>query len=137
VTEGALLQRIARILRQDIGPAVADEYARTQAFMAAVVLEKLGRQLALAGEHEGAESADLALLVADLRGLLTEGEAPAPVRTAVDALAERRDNAALCRLIEALYATRVTLGEARFAAALGRIRRTLRRSVDRRMEIAR
>jgi hypothetical protein len=137
VTEGALLQRIARILRQDIGPAVADEYARTQAFMAAVVLEKLGRQLALAGAHEGAESADLALLVADLRGLLTEGEAPAPVRTAVDALAERRDNAALCRLIEALYATRPTLGEARFVAALDRIRRTLRRSVDRRMEIAR
>jgi hypothetical protein len=137
VTEGALLQRIARILRQDIGPAVADEYARTQAFMAAVVLEKLGRQLALAGEHEGAESVDLALLVADLRGLLTEGEAPAPVRTAVDALAERRGNAALCRLIEALYAARPTLGEARFAGALDRIRRTLRRSVDRRMEIAR
>jgi hypothetical protein len=137
VTEGALLQRIARILRQDIGPAVADEYARTQAFMAAVVLEKLGRQLALAGAHEGAESADLALLVADLRGLLTEREAPASVRTAVDALTERRDNAALCRLIEALYATRPTLGEARFVAALDRIRRTLRRSVDRRMEIAR
>jgi hypothetical protein len=137
VTEGALLERIARILRQDIGPAVTDEYARTQAFMAAVVLEKLGRQLALSAEHEGAESADLARLVADLRGLLTEGEAPAPVRTALDALAERRDNAALCRLIEALYAARPTLGEARFAGALDRIRRTLRRSVDRRMEIAR
>jgi hypothetical protein len=137
VTEGALLERIARILRQDIGPAVADEYARTQAFMAAVVLEKLGRQLALAGEHEAAESADLALLVADLRGLLAGRDAPGPVRTALDALAETRDNAALSRLIEALYATRPTLGEARFDAALGRIRRTLRRSVDRRMEIAR
>jgi hypothetical protein len=136
VTEGDLLQRIARTLRQEIGPAVADEYARTQAFMAAVVLEKLGRQLALAGEHEAAATADLTALVADLRGLLADREAPAPVRTALEALAEMRDNAALCRLIEALYAARPTLGEARFATALGRIRRTLRRSVDRRMEIA-
>jgi hypothetical protein len=137
VTEGALLERIARILRQDIGPAVSDEYARTQAFMAAVVLEKLGRQLALSAEHEGAESADLTGLVADLRGLLAEGDAPASVRIALDALAETRDNAALCRLIEALYATRPMLGEARFGVALRRIRLTLRRSVDRRMEIAR
>ena len=137
MTEGALLQRIARTLRQDIGPAVADEYARTQAFMAAVVLEKLGRQLALAAEHEAAEAADLTELVADLRGLLPDPDAPTPVRSALGALAELGDRAALCRVIEALYATRATLGEARFAAALDRIRRTLRRSVDRRMEIAR
>ena len=135
MTEGDLLQRIAQILKQDIGPAVADEYARTQAFMAAVVLERLGRQLAAAGAHGAAEAVDLAELLADLRGLLAEG-APAPVRDAVDRLSETREDVALCRLIEALYAARGTLGEARFAAALGRIRRTLRRSIDRRMQVA-
>ena len=131
-----MLERIAVILRQEIGPAVGGEYPRTQAFMAAVVLEKLARQLALADEHAAAERADLTALFADLQGLLAHEAAPAPVRAAVDDLAHTRDSAALCRLIEALYAGRAALGEARFAALLGRVRRTLRRSIDRRMAVA-
>ena len=136
MTEGDLLERIAQLLRRDIGPAIDAEYARTQAFMAAVVLQKVGRQLALAGEHAAAETADLAALLADLRARLSEGDAPAAVRAAVDGLAKVRDSAALCRLIEALYAARAELGEARFAALLGRARVTLRRSIDRRMAVA-
>ena len=136
MTEGDLLQRIAQILRQKIGPAVDAEYPRTQAFMAAVVLQKLSRQLALAGEHAAAETADLTVLLADLRWLLADGNAPAPVRAAVDSLAQTRETAALCRLIEALYAARAALGEARFATLLGRIRQTLRRSIDRRIAVA-
>lgn len=134
MTDGDLLQRIAQILRQDIGPAVDDEYPRTQAFMAAVVLQKVSRHLALAGEHAAAETADLTVLLADLRGLLADG--PAPVRAALDSLTRTRENAALCRLIEALYAARPALGEARFTAVLGRIRQTLRRNIDRRMQVA-
>ena len=134
--EGDLLQRIARILRQEIGPAVDAEYPRTQAFMAAVVLEKLGRQLALAGEHAAAETADLTALLADLRTLLADESAPAAIRTAIDGLEQTRDAAAVCRLIEALYACRVPLGEARFTALLARIRTTMRRSIDRRVAVA-
>ena len=134
--EGDLLQRIAQILRREIGPAVDAEYPRTQAFMAAVVLEKLGRQLVLAGEHAAAETADLTALLADLRTLLTDGNAPAAIRTAIDGLEQTRDAAALCRLIEALYAARVPLGEARFTALLARIRTTMRRSIDRRVAVA-
>ena len=134
--EADLLQRIAQILRREIGPAVDAEYPRTQAFMAAVVLEKLGRQLALAGEHAAAETADLTALVADLRALLADGDAPATIRTAIDGLEQTRDAAALCRLIEALYASRVPLGEARFTALLARIRTTMRRSIDRRVAVA-
>ncbi len=136
MTEGDLLQRIAQILRQEIAPAVDDEYPRTQAFMAAVVLQKVSRHLALAGEHAAAETADLTVLLADLRARLADGDAPAPVRAALDRLTRTRDNAALCRLIEALYAARPGLGEARFTAVLGRIRQTLRRSIDRRMQVA-
>lgn len=136
MSEGDVLQRIARILRQEIGPAVDAEYPRTQAFMAAVVLEKLGRHLALASEHTAAETADLTSLIADLRGLLAEGNAPGTVGAALDGIAQTRDNAALCRLIEALYADRAALGEARFAAVLGRVRQTLRRSIDRRVAVA-
>ena len=136
VTGADLLQRIARILREDIGPAVEGEYPKTQAFMAAVVLEKLGRQLALEREHAAAETADLSALLADVRGLLANGDAPAALRAAIGSLEERRDAAALCRVIESLYAARAALGEERFAALLGRIRQTLRRSIDRRMAVA-
>jgi hypothetical protein len=136
LTDGELLQRIARILRQEIGPAVDAEYPKTQAFMAAVVLEKLGRQVTSAAADAAAETADLTALLADLRAGLVDGVAPAPVRAAIDGLAQTRDPAALCRLIEALYAARVDLGESRFAALLGQIRQTLRRSIDRRVAVA-
>src|SRR5262249_47703132 len=136
VTEAELLQRIARTLRQDIGPAVRAEYPRTQAFMAAVVLQKVSRQLALADEHAAAEIADLTALLADLRQLSLDDSAPSPVLAAVDGLAQALDAAALCRLIEALYGARADLGEARFATLLGRIRQTLRRNIDRRMAVA-
>jgi hypothetical protein len=136
VIEGDLLPRIAQILRREIGPAVEAEYPRTQAFMAAVVLEKLGRQLALAREHAAAETAELTTLLADLRALLADGHAPAAIRAAIDGLEQTRDAATLCRLIEALYASRAPLGEARFTALLARIRTTMRRSIDRRVAVA-
>jgi hypothetical protein len=136
VTAGELLQRIAQTLKQHIGPAIDGEYPRTQAFMAAVVLEKLGRHLGLVDEHAAAETADLTVLLADVRQLLENGNVPATVSVAIDALAQTRDNAALCSLIEALYAARAVLGEVRFAALLGRIRQNLRRSIDRRMQVA-
>jgi hypothetical protein len=136
VTEAELLERIAQLLRREIGPAIDAEYPRTQAFMAAVVLQKVGKQLALAAEHATAETDDLAALLVDLRALLADGAAPGAVRAAVDSLADTRDGRALCRLIEALYAARVELGEARFAALLGRTRVTLRRSIDRRLAVA-
>ncbi len=136
MTDADLLQRIARMLRQDIGPAVGAEYPRTQAFMAAVVLEKVGRHLGLASEHAAAEAADLTALLVDLGRLLEDENAPAPVCAALDSLARMRDSAGLCRLIEALYAARAALGEARFGDLLGRVRQTLRRSIDRRMAVA-
>ena len=136
MTEGELLERIAQLLRRDIGPAIESEYARTQAFMAAVVLQKVGVQLALAARHAATETADLTALLADLRARLAEGAVPGAVRSAVDGLADARDSHALCRLIEALYAARGALGEERFAALLGRTRVMLRRSIDRRMAVA-
>jgi hypothetical protein len=135
-TAGEFLQRIAQTLKQHIGPAIEAEYPRTQAFMAAVVLQKLGRQLGLMSEHATAEAADLNGLLADLQGMLENAKVPAAVSVAIETLARTRENAALCRLIEALYAARAALGEACFAALLGRTRQTLRRSIDRRMEVA-
>ena len=136
MNHGELLQRIASTLKRDVGPAIEAEYPKTQAFMAAVVLQKLGRQLDLEGAHRSADAADLSALLDDLRGALGGGEMPASVTGAVQTLTRTRDAAALCGLIETLYASRAELGVARFDALLGRVRETLRASIDRRMEYA-
>jgi hypothetical protein len=136
LTAGELLERIAQTLKQRIGPAIDGEYPRTQAFMAAVVLEKVGRNLAVANEHAAGETADLNGLVADLRRLLESMRVPPPVSAAIDTLSQTHDKAAVCRLIEALYEARAVLGEECFTALLGRVRQTLRRSIDRRMQVA-
>lgn len=134
MSPGRLLERIAAVLRRDIAPAVGAEYPRTQAFMAAVVLQKLARQLALSEVHTAADAADMEALIADLGQ--SPGALPAPVVAAIAALRGQRDDTRLCALIEALYAHRTALGNARFDALLGRVRRTLRASIDRRMEFA-
>ncbi len=131
-----LLERLATTLRREIGPAVQAEYPRTQAFMAAVVLEKLGRQLATAGAHRAADTADMDRLIADLDAALTAQSVPPKAVSAVAELARGRDSAALCGLISALYEGREALGAARFDALLGRVRKTLRASIDRRMEFS-
>lgn len=125
-----LLQRLSDSLRGEIGPAVGDEYTRTQAFMASVILEKLARQLSLAAVHQQAAAADLLQLHADLADRLVR------VSDLAGALERARAEAtigALGPLIEALYGSR----DPRVDEALGLIRAVLRRDIDRRMEIAR
>lgn len=134
MTEHELLQRIAATLREDIGPAVAEEYPKTQAFMASVVLQKLALQLARAEAHAAAAESDLAAMLRELPALLGPGPAPARVTEALAGLAGARDADAACRLIEALYTTRGELGEERFGTLLRRIRSSLRREIDRRLE---
>ena len=129
-----LIARMARLLKRDIGPAVETDYPKTQAFLSAVVLERVSAELRLADAHAEAAAADRAALVADLGVDLSE-DAPDSVREAFLALADGGD-AALCGFIEALYGNREALGRERFDRLLGRIRRDLRRGIDRRMEIA-
>ena len=131
-----LLARIADILRHEIGPAVAADYPKTQAFMAGVVLQKLGRQLALAEAHRAAEAADLLALRQDLERLAGAGPLPSEVAAALGNLDRATTLAGLCPLIEALYAHRTSFGDLRFAILLGRVRQTLRADVDRRMAYA-
>ena len=131
-----LLERIANTLRRDIGPAVESEFPKTQAFMAGVVLQKLGRQLGLAAVHGAADEADLQALLVDLRSAVESSPLPADVAAAIANLGGDHDAAAMCALISTLYAARSELGEARFEALLGRVRKNLRASIDRRMVYA-
>ena len=126
-----LLARMAVTLRRDIGPNVGDDYARTQAFMAAVVLEKLGRQLALGPQHERANRDDAVALADALTALV---ERTAVLQTALAGLRAEPGGPSLGRLVEALYRERITLGDDGFATALGLARAALRRRVDRQLE---
>jgi hypothetical protein len=131
MTPDELLQRIAQTLKKEVGPAVEGAYPRTQAFLAAAVLEKLARQLHLAESHAAAEASDMASLVEDLKTLAMQLELPQPVQAAIAAVVARRDGPALSGLIEALYAERTALGAKAFEALLGRVRRSLRAAIDR------
>jgi hypothetical protein len=131
-----LLERMAAMFKSDVGPAVDGEYPRTQAYLSAVVLQKLSSQLRSAPTHAAHEAADREALYADITVLLADAPAGPALAEASAALADA-DDAAVCSFIEALYAARPLLGEARFAALLGRVRTSMRRSLDRRMEYAR
>jgi hypothetical protein len=131
-----LLKRLATTLKQDIAPAVAGGYPRTQAFMTAVVLQKLAEQLRLAEAHAAAEGQERCQLLDDLERLLPPDASPEALRSVLDAMGEDRSNTSLCRFIETLYAWRDALGEARFEIVLRRVRRTLRARLDRQMAYA-
>ena len=124
-----LLERVAATIRGQIAPAVDEEYPKTQAFMASVILQRLAKQVALGPVHAEAAAADVAALCTELAPLLEE--APATVTDASAGLGEDPDVADLGPLIEALYAW----GDDG-APALDAVRRVLRRDIDRRMEIA-
>ena len=131
-----LLERIARTLKKDIGPAVEAAYPKTQAFMAAVVLQKLAGQLRLADDHAAASQRDLQELAEELSQLAASNALPAPLAEALQTLRQDRDTASVSRLIETLYATRSELGEERFDSLLSRVRTRLRARIDREMVYA-
>lgn len=131
-----LLERLAQTLKREIGPAVEDAYPKTQAFMAAVVLQKLAGQLRLADQHAAASQRDLQELAEELDPLTVSQETPPALRAAVNTVRQNLDTASVSGLIETLYATRSELGEERFADLIGRVRARLRARIDREMVYA-
>jgi hypothetical protein len=122
-----LINEIVTSLRQVIAPAVAEPYPRSQAYMAAVVLEFVMRQVEERSDIEERKHAVMLDLLRDLSELpqvnrLLHG----------DHLSE----AGLCELIEHLYAERRSLGEETFAAANRRVRQALRELLDQELKIA-
>jgi hypothetical protein len=134
VDVGELLHRLATTVRADIAPAVGDEYTRTQAFMTAVILEKLAREVARGPADEAAARADLAGLHPAIETLLAS--APEPVASAAARARRAGTVEALGPLVTELYRWGVGPGSVG-AAALAEIRTVLRADIDRRMEIAR
>ena len=124
MTPPDLLRRVAITLRERIGPAVDEPYARTQAFMAAVVLEKLAGQLAASAVGAAVADAERLALVGSLHSRC------AALDAALDALRTDGSDQGWSALVTAVYSARDELG-ADFDPVLGEIRRALRGRLDR------
>jgi hypothetical protein len=122
-----LLEELIRSLRNVIAPAIADPYPKSQAYMAAVILEFISRQVEERGDLPNEKTQTLNTLFADLGSLLA-GKGP----TANDPDQEAR----LCRLIEWTYAEKERLGPEAFAGINQRIRAALRQLLDQELKIA-
>ena len=129
-----LLARMAATFRRDVGPQVTDPFAKTQAFMAAVVLEKLSAQLATAAADAEADAADLAALVSDLATGCAG--APTDLGAALADLSALPNQVKLSRFVEALSGSQNELGAERFEQLRTRVRQTLRARLDRQMRYA-
>lgn len=127
-----LLNRISSTLRNEVGPAVEGEYTRTQTYMASVILSKLAKQVALGPTHAEAERSDIGELHQQLAKVLKD--APTEVAAEAERAAVAGTVPALSPLIETVYQWGLDNQGAEMALAL--IRKTLRKDIDRRMEIA-
>lgn len=121
-----MLNEVIVALRTVIAPAIAEPYPKTQAYMAAVILEMVARQVEERTDLGMAAHETIAELFASLRK--------------IDGLGPKLENiasseAGLNELIERLYADRDMLGKA-FAAANQQIRDALRRMLDQELKVA-
>jgi hypothetical protein len=123
-----LLDEVIAALRGVIAPAIADPYPRAQAYMAAVILEYLSRQVEERRDMESEKARALDGLFRELPAAV--GGTPLPESDDADR------EARLCRVIEWLYAERERLGPEVFAAANGRVRQTLRQLLDQDLKVA-
>jgi len=122
-----LLSEIVTSLREVIAPAIAEPYPKTQAYMAAVILEFVARQVEERSDIEEQKHAAMLELLRDLSQLpdvnrLVRGD--------------ELNETGLNKLIEHLYAERSRLGEETFAAANRRVRQTLRKLLDQELKVA-
>jgi hypothetical protein len=122
-----LLKEVIASLRNVIAPAVADPYPKSQAYMAAVILEFIARQVEERSDSSKEKEHVLEHLFSDLRSLITD-----KVPFSKDPDQEAR----LCRLIEWLYTEKDRLGPEAFTAANQKVRTALRQLLDQELKIA-
>ena len=126
LTAHHLLKEVIASLRNVIAPAVADPYPKSQAYMAAVILEFVSRQVEERGDISQEKEHVLSHLFSDLGSLLTD---KAPSSKDPD------QEARLCRLIEWLYSEKDRLGPEAFAATNQKVRAALRELLDQELKI--
>ncbi len=123
-----LINDVVTALREVIAPAVTEPYAKSQAYMAAVILEFVARQVEERGDLEEQKHSVMIDLLRDLSRMPEMREI---------LRGDHLDESGLCTLIEQLYANRSRLGEETFSATNRRIRQALRQLLDQDLKVAR
>jgi hypothetical protein len=108
-------------------PAINEPYPKAQAYMAAVILEFVSRQVEQRADIEQQKDLTLGALFRDIANFADIA------RLAAD---KSEGEQRLCALIERLYEARESLGEEAFTAANQRIRRTLWQMPDQELKVA-
>ena len=123
-----LLEEIVISLRHVIAPAIADPYPKSQAYMAAVILEFVSRQVEERRDIDEEKQQTLNNLFHDLSAVLPGHPPPSS--------SEADYEARLCRLIEWLYSEKDRLGPEAFATANQHVRAALRQLLDQELKVA-
>lgn len=122
-----LLNEIVSSLRNVIGPSIAEPYPKAQAYMAAVILEFVCRQVEERSDIGEGKHEAIAAMFHDLSRLAGADQILGGIPTT---------EAGLCELIERLYAEREQIGEEAFVAANRVVRAALRQILDQELKIA-
>ena len=126
LTAHRLLEEVIASLRNVIAPAIADPYPKAQAYMAAVILDFVSRQVEERSDISNEKLQTLNSLFADLGSLLTDKASSQ----------DPDQEARLCRLIEWLYTEKERLGPEAFTTANQRVRVALRQLLDQELKVA-
>src|SRR5689334_18603826 len=113
LTAHHLLEEVIASLRNVIAPAIADPYPKVQAYMTAVILEFVARQVEERKDILNEKEHILNNLFSDLGSLLND-KAPASQ--------DSDQEARLCRLIEWLYTEKERLGPETFTTINQKVR---------------
>lgn len=122
------LDEIIASLRDVIAPAIPDPYPKAQAYMAAVILGFVSRQVEERRGIATEKERTLGALFGDLPAVLEGKDLPE--------LGGGTQETRLCRLIEWLYTEKDRLGPEVFAAANRRVRQALRQLLDQELQVA-
>ena len=122
-----LINEIVTSLREVIAPAIGEPYPKAQAYMAAVVLEFVSRQVEERSDIEERKHAVMLELLHDLARL-----------PALNGLVrgDHLSDDGLSQLIRSLYTERARLGEETFTVANRRVRKALRELLNEDLKIA-
>lgn len=132
VDPSEILRRVARSLREEVGPKVEADYSRTQAFMAAVILEQLACQVrSVTFEVGTAESSTLVNKVSRALG----PDVPTKLATALRGLSGAMTRTELSGLVAALHGSEGEIDTERLQRALEHVRATMRRRLDQQLAV--